>query len=179
MLDPVALGGACQRDQRNASQRCRDPQRFATSRNSLATRLQRASRGIDTLNGRSATRRPEEEKNQMHCTEDIVLHRRMRLRQCVHSNGDAHRARYSVARSPSTEFAFACACACALRFTCASTCSRRVVGCVRMSIHKYACAHTYTCPMSTTQPESAKLTTPPTSAISPHKNGRTHPAQTK
>ena len=41
MLDPVALGGACQRDQRNASQRCRDPQRFATSRNSLATRLQR------------------------------------------------------------------------------------------------------------------------------------------
>ena len=39
----------------------------------LATRLQHACRGLDTLNGRSATRRPEKETNQMLCTEDIVL----------------------------------------------------------------------------------------------------------
>ena len=61
---------------RNASQR-------------LATRLQHAPRGLDTLNGRSATRRPENEKNTMQCTEGIVLDRCMRLRQRVHSNQQA------------------------------------------------------------------------------------------
>ena len=83
MLDmPVAIGGAFQRDQRNASQTCGASRRLATPRNAsqhLATRLQHASRALDTLNGRSATRRPEKETNQMHCTEDIVLD--MRLRQ--------------------------------------------------------------------------------------------------
>ena len=107
------------------------------------------------LDGRRKT------KNQLQCTEDIVLHRRMRWRQRVHQSPTATRQSSLVARGPGR------------------LCSRRVVGCVRSSIHKYACAHTYTCPMSTTPPESAKLTTPPKSAISPHKRGQTHPAQTK
>ena len=43
----------------------------------------------------------------------------------------------------SIDVIIACACASALRFTCATTCSRRVLGYVYMSIHTYACAQTY------------------------------------
>ena len=83
---------------RNASQR-------------LATRLQHASRGLDTLNGRSATRRPEKETNQMQCTEDIVLHRRMRLRQHVHSNQQAASGRYGLQSKWIWSAKSTCACA--------------------------------------------------------------------
>ena len=57
-------------------------QRRATPRNAS----QQTCRGLDTLNGRSATRRPEKETTHMQCTEDIMLDRRMRLRQRAHSN---------------------------------------------------------------------------------------------
>ena len=51
----------------------------------------------------------------------------------------------------------------ALRFTCASTYSRCVFGGIRISIHNGARAHTYTCPVLTTNPKSVKLTIPPKS----------------
>ena len=125
----------------------------------LATRLQHASRGLDTLNGRSATRRPEKETNQMHCTEDIVL------RQRVLRRADRVRA---LTPGPCPH-RFAVACALALRFTCATTYSRRVFGGIHIAIHNYARAHAYTCPVLTIPPESVKLTIPPKSVMSPHK----------
>ena len=129
---------------RDASQRLGTP-------GNRAARLQHACRGLDTLNGRSATRRPEKNKTQMQCTEDIVLDRRMGLQQCVHSNqqraGVDSRRRsmvFSFEIDRSIDVAFACACASVLRFACATTYSRRAF--VTFTLTR---AHAYTLPMLT------------------------------
>ena len=148
MLDmQVALCGASQRDQRHASQNCGASQRLATPRNAsqrLATRLRHACRGLDTLNGRGATRRPEKSKNQTQCTEDIVLHRRMRLRQHVNSNQQRNQDSAPPGALP-----------CAPSRVAADHCG----GLETLVIVKHMSLY------------SAELTTAPKSVVSPHKRG--------
>ena len=72
MLDmPVALCGASQRDQRNASQSCGASQRLATPRNALATRISRTR----------YAQRPERDSTAGERNESNAMHRRHRARQ--------------------------------------------------------------------------------------------------
>ena len=127
------------------AQRSAELRRLATPRNA-SQRVQYASRGIDTLNGRSATRRPEKETNQMQCTEDIVLHRHMRLRQHVQYNQQLRRGQRRSARAHITSQPIdrCCICVC----MCMGTSSG-----IQIRIRNYVCAHNYTRPVLTTPPE--------------------------